>query len=212
MKINNKYIIFCFSFSLIACEKSTGFLTVLTGPMYSGKTASLIQFIRTARSIGQEVGVFSHGFDQRSEYELSSRQYPEEHIFAIKTTEPYEIMQHFLKNSYRYIAIDEIQFFSTKLAQYIKIMLDMNAIVCVSGLDLNFRNEPFSDIMGKLCQMADQIVKLTARCSVCGKAATSTQRLVDNRPARINDELILLDNGLSVVKYEPRCRNCHKLS
>lgn len=193
----------------MSCDNRLGSLTVITGPMYSGKTARLIDYIRLAQLAKKKVYVYSHCFDVRRAEELSSRAYPNIHIEAFKTCEANDIIQDFFQGDCDCVAIDEAQFFKPHLAYYVKLMLDCRATVYVSGLDTNFRGEPFSDTMGKLCQMASKIDKLTAICSVCGKDAAMTQRLVNGEPATMDDELVVIEGSCDVIKYEPRCRACH---
>lgn len=213
MKTKTNLIICCIlvltACLIMSCDSRLGSLTVVTGPMYSGKTAKLIDYIIAAQLAKKKVYVYSHSFDTKRTGELSSRAYPNVHIEAFKTCEANDIVQDFLQGDCDCIAIDEAQFFKPHLAYYVKLMIDCRAKVYVSGLDTNFRGEPFSDTMGKLCQMASRIDKLTARCAVCGKDATMTQRLVNGEPANIEDELVVVEGSCDVVKYEPRCRDCH---
>lgn len=212
MKIKTKAIICCIlvlsACLAMGCEQQ-GSLTVITGPMYSGKTARLIDYIKLARLEGKRVQVYSHGFDIKRDDELSSRAYPNEHIKAFKTCNSYDIIEDYLKGTNNCVAIDEAQFFSPHLAAYIKFMLSCRATIYVAGLDTNFRGEPFSDTFGKICQMADRIDKLTAICSSCSGPATLTQRLINGIPAALNDELVIIEGTCDVIKYEPRCRKCH---
>jgi len=177
--------------------------------MYSGKTARLIDYIKLAKLSGKKVEVYSHALDFRKENSLSSRAYPTERMEAFKTCDARDILKDYYRGDFNCVAIDEAQFFSTHLAHYIKLMVDCRATIYVSGLDTNYRGEPFSETMGKLCQMADLVVKLTAVCAVCGGDATLTQRLINGIPAALNDELVVVEGTCDVIKYEPRCRKCH---
>ena len=79
--------------------------------------------------------------------------------------------------------------------------------VIVSGLDRDFRGEPFS-FMPKLLSLAEYVTKLTAICVKCGSPATRTQRIVNGKPAKYRDPIVLVGAEES---YEARCRSCHKV-
>ena len=223
--MNVKMIVFCI-LTLMTCllfsadkpgnftkfnDKQPGSLTVITGPMYSGKTARLIDYIRLAHQMGKIVEVYSHGLDSKKKDSLFSRAYPQDRIEAFKTCDSSDIIREYFRGSFNCIAIDEAQFFTPDLAHYVELMLDCRAIVYVAGLDTNYRGEQFSETMSKLYRMADLVVNLVATCAVCGKDATMTQRLVNGLPAVASDDLIVVEGSIDVVKYEPRCRNCHIL-
>ncbi|PJF44857.1 MAG: hypothetical protein CUN55_01910, partial [Phototrophicales bacterium] len=79
--------------------------------------------------------------------------------------------------------------------------------VILSGLDMDFRGEPFGP-MPHLMTIAEEIIKLHAICMICGNEASHTQRLIDGKPADYDDPVIMV--GASEV-YEARCRNCHEV-
>ncbi len=106
------------------------------------------------------------------------------------------------------VAIDEVNFFVEEQEEFIVLiqsLVENGKKVIVSGLDLNFRAEPFSP-MPELLAFADTVTKLTAICSQCGNDVFCiTQRLIDGKPAHYNDPLIIV----GATQYEPRCRKCH---
>jgi thymidine kinase len=208
--MNSKFLFFCVSFSMMACEDN-GHLTVITGPMYSGKTACLIDNIKAARDSGHKVYIYSHSLDYRRNNQLSSRAYPNEKILAFKTDSGADIIMDYFKGECDYVAIDEAQFFKPDLVKYIRLMLECRTKIFVSGLDKNFRGEPFSDTMEQLLDLANTVIRLTATCSVCGGFASMTQRLVNGEPAGRNDDEIVIEGSSDVIKYEPRCRKCYEL-
>jgi thymidine kinase len=199
----------CLTVPVIAADFSKGSLTVITGPMYSGKTACLIDCIKAVKRAGKEIYVYSHCLDYRRDHQLSSRACPDENIKAFKTDSSADIMMDYFKGSCRCVAIDEVQFFKPELIRYIRLMLECETTVYVSGLDTNYRGEPFGDTMEQLIRMANTVVKLTATCSVCGKDATMTQRLVNGLPAKTTDALLVVEGSNDTIKYEPRCKECH---
>ncbi|MCB1136952.1 MAG: thymidine kinase, partial [Chlamydiia bacterium] len=105
------------------------------------------------------------------------------------------------------IGIDEIQFFPEDTVDVISRLLRRGKRVVVSGLDLDFRTEPFG-IVPRLMAMADEVVKLRAICMSCGEEANFTQRLINGEPARYDDPTILVG---AEECYEARCRRCYRI-
>ena len=103
------------------------------------------------------------------------------------------------------IAIDEVQFFDEGIVDICNYYADHGKRVMCAGLDMDFRGEPFG-VMPKLVTHAEFVTKLTAVCTKCGAPATRTQRLVDGKPARYDDPIILVGASES---YEAVCRHCH---
>jgi thymidine kinase len=111
-----------------------------------------------------------------------------------------------IAEDYDVIGIDEIQFFEeSTLVAILHIIRDRTVIV--SGLDTNFRYEPFG-IMPKLMAYAEKVDKLSAICNKCGLEATRTQRLINGEPAPLSGPEILI-GGLE--SYEARCRECFQI-
>lgn len=105
------------------------------------------------------------------------------------------------------VGIDEVQFFPMEIIDVILELVQEGKRVVVSGLDRDFRGEPFGP-MPILLAHADRVTKLRAICVQCGKDASHTQRIIDGRPARYDDPTILV--GASEA-YEARCRDCFKI-
>ena len=189
-----------------------GGLTTITGPMYAGKTANLIMYVKFARDQQLKYLVFKHTFDIRTENTLKSRADIEE-IPCITTPLAVYILHRVVQELPKVVFIDEAQFYSDELINVVDKMVKAGINVVVSGLDTNFRREPFGTIMQQLEQRATNKIKLQARCNVCNSLnAEYTQRLVNGRPAKKNDVDIIIDDGKNVVvTYEPRCRDCHIL-
>jgi thymidine kinase len=104
-------------------------------------------------------------------------------------------------------AIDEAQFLDWTVADVARVLADRGLRVIVTGLDLDFRGEPFGP-MPLLMAEAELVDKLHAICVVCAAPASRTQRLINGQPANYHDPIILV--GASEV-YEARCRSCHKV-
>lgn len=198
------------SLQLQSMDKGT--LTVITGPMYSEKTGTLIRYIKKAQLAEYKTMVYSHCYDCRTTGTLLSRSTCEK-IPAIKLSESADIVQDYLQGYGTHVYIDEVQFFDEVIAEHIQFIVKLGATVIVSGLDMNFKRECFNATMGKLLAVSTKVKKLTAVCSVCKAInATLTQRLVNDKPASSKDELLVIDTGkIDNVRYEPRCLNCHVL-
>ena len=117
-----------------------------------------------------------------------------------------EILDH-VRESTQVVAIDEVQFFDDKICQVCDKLANAGKRVMCSGLDMDFRGEPFGP-MPKLMTQAEFVTKLTAVCNKCGAPATRTQRIIDGRPASYKDPVVLVGASES---YEARCRHCHEV-
>jgi thymidine kinase len=105
------------------------------------------------------------------------------------------------------VGIDEAQFFDTEVVQIAEELAASGIRVLVAGLDTDFRGEPFGP-MPVLMSMAEHVDKLHAICMVCGDDASRTQRLVNGKPARFDDPVVIV--GASEM-YEARCREHHEV-
>ena len=105
------------------------------------------------------------------------------------------------------IAIDEAQFFDAELVTITQELADRGIRVIVAGLDTNFRGKPFGP-MPELMARAEIVDKLHAICMVCGEPASRTQRLIDGKPAKYDDPVVIV--GASEL-YEARCRKHHQV-
>ncbi|MBI2345135.1 thymidine kinase [Candidatus Dependentiae bacterium] len=190
-----------------------GSLTVICGSMCSGKSEELIRQVGRFIIAGFNVLVFKPSIDNREILKLninplsyiSSRSGSWTKCIAVNSCE--EILKTVLESNIDIVAIDEVMFFTDtkKFIDIIQQLLVEKKIIIIAGLDLNFRGEPFG-AMPDLLAIADNVVKLTAICSLCQEDTYCiTQRLIDGVPAHYNDPLIVV--GAS--QYEPRCRKCH---
>lgn len=184
-----------------------GWIEVICGPMFAGKSDELIRTLHKMQYADIEYVVFKPTTDKRSNKAIKSRNGLINDAHEIN--EPYEILEFIMNQNkiFNVIAIDEAQFFSNDLVDVADILADNGYVVIVAGLDRDFRGEPFGPIP-KLLTKADIVNKLTAICTECGAPATRTQRLINNKPAHYNDPLILVGNTES---YAARCRHCHKV-
>ena len=180
-----------------------GWIEVICGCMFSGKTEELIRRVKRAQIAKQKVQVFQHSLDTRyGEKRIAS--HSGAHFDALTVQKPSGIANLVAPDA-QVVAIDELQFFDPSVAEVCNQLADRGVRVIVAGLDMDFRGEPFGPIPLLLSQ-AEMVDKLQAICVVCGASASRTQRLIDGQPAFYEDPIIMV--GASEV-YEARCRVCH---
>lgn len=191
------------TFGFYQIKRSPGWIEIICGSMFSGKTEELIRRVKRAQIARQKVQVFKPVMDNRYIAEQVSS-HAGRNTEAIRVTSSQEILQH-LESDTQVVAIDEVQFFDPEVLDVCQHLAESGLRVVCTGLDLDFRGEPFG-IIPQLMAVAEQVEKLQAICMSCGAPATRTQRLIDGRPANYYDPVILI--GASEA-YEPRCRGCH---
>lgn len=185
--------------------RARGHIELICGSMFSGKTEELIRRLKRAEIARQRVQVFSHSLDTRyGESQVASHNGM--NWRAVPVQRAAQILER-LEPEASVVAIDEAQFFDYTIAEVTSTLADRGARVIVAGLDTDFRGEPFGP-MPLLLAQAEQVDKLNAICVVCGDPASRTQRLINGKPAKYNDPVILV--GASEV-YEARCRHCHQV-
>lgn len=184
-----------------------GSLEVVCGSMFSGKTEELMRRLKRAEYAKQQILTLKHHIDNRVSYHCIAS-----HDGNKRQAIPCEGNDESLRKIFGLadsrdidvVGIDETQFFPFELIGIIQKLVNKGKRVVAAGLDMDFRGEPFS-IMPPLMAWADHVTKLRAICMQCGKEANYTQRLIDGRPAKYEDPVILV--GASEC-YEARCRNC----
>lgn len=182
-----------------------GWIEVVCGSMFSGKTEELIRRVNRAIIAKQKVQVFKPVLDTRYAHAKVTS-----HGGAQFTATPVPSASEILKlldPDTEVVAIDEAQFFDWSVAEVCSQLADRGLRVIVAGLDMDFRGEPFGP-MPVLMAEAEQVDKLQAICQSCGAPASRTQRLINGQPAAYNDPVILV--GAKEV-YEARCRMCHRV-
>ncbi len=182
-----------------------GWIEVICGGMFSGKSEELIRRVKRAQIARQRVQVFYHALDTRYGPERVSSHSGVE-LQAVPVREPDDILWA-LQADTQVVAIDEAQFFPMDLVTLCNRLADEGRRVIVAGLDMDFRGEPFGP-MPELLAMAEEVTKLRAICVVCGAPASRTQRLLNGEPAAFEDPIIQV--GAS-ENYEARCRACHRV-
>ncbi len=182
-----------------------GWIEVVCGSMFSGKTEELIRRIRRARIAKQQVQVFKPALDSRYHTEKVSSHnglYWE----AVPVGNAREILDRLAADT-TVVAVDEAQFFDWELSAVCNELAQRGLRVILAGLDMDFRGEPFGP-MPLLMAEAEEVTKLQAICVVCGAPASRTQRLIDGQPAAYDDPIILVGGSES---YDARCRLCHQV-
>ena len=183
----------------------SGWLEVITGPMYCGKSEELIRRLRRVKIAKQKVKVFKPILDDRySKKDVVS--HSGDSIEAVPVDHPEEILER-IDATVDVVGIDEGQFFHEDLIDICEELADSGVRVILAGLDRDFRNQPFGP-MPELMARAEYVDKLHAICIQCGEPASRTQRLIDGEPAAADEPVILV--GASEV-YEARCRSCHAI-
>ena len=176
--------------------KETGWIEVICGSMFSGKTQELIRRLRLATIARQRVLVFNSALDVR---------YARDHIVSHDSvkipSKPIRHAREMLKlvgAETRVVGVDEVQFFDPEVVPVCEELANQGKRVIVAGLDQDYRGQPF-EITAKLLALAEFVTKNLAICVECGNPANRSQRLSPSRKR--------IDVGAG-DKYEARCRRC----
>jgi thymidine kinase len=174
----------------------TGWIEVITGSMFSGKSEELIRRLRRAQIARQRVQIFKPALDSRfTDHHIVS--HSDMRISSETVKGSAELLQ-FVRSDTEVVGIDEGQFFDTDLPAVCNTLASAGKRVVVAGLDQDYLGKPFEP-MPQLLAIAEYITKTLAVCMVCGDPANHTQRLVAN-----TDRVLLGAQGT----YEARCRAC----
>jgi len=183
-----------------------GWIHLITGCMFSGKTDEMLRLIRRAEIAGRRVVLIRPTVDDRTAAgSVESRSGVARQARSVHVSD--EIPPLVSVEGASVVAIDEAQFFDAGLPEIAELLAAEGRSVLISGLDQDFLGRPFNS-MPTLLALADQVTKLTAICTVCGADATRTQRMVGGRPAAVDDPLIVV-GGMNDDRYEARCRAHH---
>jgi thymidine kinase len=180
-----------------------GWLEVICGPMFSGKSEEMIRRLRRAEIAGQRVVIFKPQIDDR--YDATDVvSHAGARMRAVPITSVADIAEH--ARGFDVVGIDEAQFLGEGIVATALGLADRGTRVVVAGLDQDFRRLPFGP-MPELLSHAEFVDKLQAVCNRCGGPATTTQRLVDGLPAPYSGETVVVG---AAEQYEARCRGCHE--
>ena len=177
--------------------KNSGWIEVITGSMFSGKTEELIRRMRRAEIAKMNTCLFKPFIDNRysSKHVVSHNQSKLESII-VKT--PNEIIKHSKKMDV--VGIDEAQFFNKNIIDVCKNLANRKIRVIVAGLDTDYKGLPFGCMPELMCE-ADYLDKLRAICVICGNPASYSQRTTSD-----SEQVLIGETDI----YEARCRNCFK--
>lgn len=181
-----------------------GWIEVIAGVMFSGKTEELMRRVRRATIARKRVQVFKSHLDDRYAGLWAVASHDERTLKAIPVDSSSQILQR-VDPLAHVIAVDEAQFLDAAIVQVCTSLAERGRRVIVAGTDTDFRGEPFG-AMPQLMAVAEAVDKLHAICVLCGSAASRNQRLIDGLPAPYDSPTIMVGAADS---YEARCRNCH---
>ncbi|MCH1626209.1 thymidine kinase [Fredinandcohnia quinoae] len=185
--------------------KQSGWLEVICGSMFSGKSEELIRRVRRTQFAKQTVQVFKPKIDNRySDDEVVSHNGTA--VIAKPIARSVDILKEVTAKT-DVVAIDEVQFFDDDIVHVVQALANQGHRVIVAGLDQDFRGEPFGKVP-ELMSLAELVTKLQAVCTVCGSPSSRTQRLINGSPASYDDPIILVGASES---YEARCRHHHEV-
>jgi thymidine kinase len=185
---------------------TAGWIEVICGVMFSGKSEELIRRVRRAIIARKKVQVFKSHLDERYAgiYQVSSHDGRTVEAVPIDTPEQ---IGRLVQPDTQVVAIDEAQFLDQSVVPLVTSLANHGVRVIVAGTDSDFRGEPFGP-MPQLLAIAEVVDKLHAICVICGNPASRNQRLIGGRPARYDSPTIMVG---STESYEARCRACHSV-
>lgn len=192
-----------------AFTKQKGWIEVICGPMFAGKSEELLRRINLLKYADVKYLLFKPTVDTRTNKSVQSRDGRNQN--AITVDKARDIIEHINAkyDNYQVIAIDEVQFFDEEIAEVCAYLANNKYIVIAAGLDLDFAGDPFPG-MTKLLAYAEEVTKLSAICTNCGAPANMTEKITKNKIAAdyMSGKIEVGDNDM----YAARCRHCHDVS
>jgi len=190
----------------VGYQHTGGWIEVIAGVMFSGKSEELIRRIKRALIARKRVQVFKSRLDERYAGINVVSSHDGRTVEAIPIDTAAQIGQ-LLDPTAQVIAIDEAQFLDAGIIPLVTTLANTGRRVIIAGTDTDFRGEPFG-AMPQLMAIAESVDKLNAICVLCGGPATRNQRLIDGKPAPYDSPQIMVG---AADKYEARCRMCHSV-
>jgi thymidine kinase len=181
-----------------------GWIEVITGVMFSGKSEELIRRVRRALIAKRRVQVFKSALDDRYAGVRTISSHAGSDVEAVPVRSSAEVAEKVVPGT-QVVAIDEVQFLDAGIVDVMSALADRGVRVIAAGIDMDFRGEPFGP-MPLVLTVAETVDKLHAICVVCGNPATRNQRLVNGEPAPYEGPTIQVGGHEA---YEARCRGCH---
>ncbi len=190
----------------VSFNRTGGWIEVVCGVMFSGKSEELIRRVRRAIIAKKKVQVFKSHLDERYAGLFHVSSHDGRTVEALPVDTPEQIARA-LRADTQVVAIDEAQFLDPSIVDLATNLANRGVRVIIAGTDTDFRGEPFGS-MPQLLAIAETVDKLHAICVKCGNPASRNQRLIGGRPARYDSPVIMVG---SVEAYEARCRSCHSV-
>lgn len=178
-------------------NKSKGWIEVICGSMFSGKTEELLRRLRRARFANQQIELFKPAIDIRYD-EVAVVSHDDTSMISTPVQNSAEILIYVNMDSVEVVAIDEAQFFDDGIVNVCNKLANAGIRVIVAGLDMDYLGNPFG-AMPNLIAIAEYVSKVHAICVHCGELAQFSNRIVDN------DKQVLLGEK---DNYQPLCRHC----
>jgi len=183
-----------------------GWIEVITGVMFSGKSEELLRRVRRALIAKRRVQVFKSQLDDRYGNVFNVTSHDGDRADALPVSNSIHVAEA-VRPETEVVAIDEAQFLDAGIVRVANALADQGIRVIIAGTDMDFRGQPFGPIPFLLA-VAERVDKLHAICVKCGDLATRNQRLIDGRPAPAEGPTIQVGGAKS---YEARCRRCHEV-
>jgi len=183
-----------------------GWIEVISGVMFSGKSEEFLRRVRRALIAKRRVQVFKSHLDDRYGSLFTVITHDGQGTDALPVSTSVHIAEAVLTET-EVVAIDEAQFLDMGVVRVANALADRGVRVIIAGTDMDFRGEPFGPLP-QLLAVAEKVDKLHAICVRCGDLATRNQRLIDGRPAPAEGPTIQIGGSES---YEARCRRCHEV-
>lgn len=180
---------------------SKGWIEVVCGSMFSGKTEELLRRIKRARFANQEIELFKPAIDTRYD-EVEVVSHDATAMVSTPVHNSAEILLYVNMEKVQVVAIDEVQFFDDEIVSVCNKLANAGIRVIVAGLDMDYLGNPFGP-MPQLMAVAEYVTKVHAICAHCGDLAQNSHRLVANQ------QQVMLGEKDS---YEPLCRRCFQLA
>lgn len=172
-----------------------GWIEIVCGSMFSGKTEELLRRLKRAKIANMQVGIFKPAIDIRYDAEKIVS-----HNENMASAHPIQASKQIidLADDYNVVGIDEAQFFDENIVEVCETLANQGKRVIVAGLDMDYTGKPFGP-MPQLLSIANYVTKLHAICMQCGGIASYSYRTTQNK-----DQVVLGEKE----HYEARCRNC----
>ena len=187
-------------------QTSGGWIEVIAGVMFSGKSEELIRRVRRSVIARKRVQVFKSHLDARYAGVYAVSSHDQRTVDAIPIDSAEQLLLR-IDPSAQVIAVDEAQFLDDGIVGVATALAERGRRVILAGTDTDFRGEPFG-AMPQLMAVAESVDKLHAICVLCGAPASRNQRLIGGRPAPYDSPTIMVG---AADAYEARCRACHQV-